>query len=1334
MKRDMFRKYTIALLPFLLLACEKEMSMDNTMVGAPDVRASFQAETKTVLSTDSEGNGTISWLPNEKINVFFNTAGIAYTSSNTEPATKTTFTTDAQVSLADLESGIVWGLYPFDASAKSDGSHIMTRFSGKQSGVPGTFDTDFYPLLAHSTSTDLSFYNVCGGIKFSLSRDDIYKIVLRSNANEALAGQISLSIKEGYPQAEVLSGEQEITLTPKNGAVFQKDQYYYIVCLPGKLSQGFQMDFYSEKGEKATYKKDEAFAVKRAVFAKKDHIDESVDEWIDNPEMTGGKRSGLYLGITGFNQELYTYPITRLNEVTIYDFDSFVNDLQMKNGSLLCYGVDFSIDRLKEAVFPDDLCAVALVTFTDGLDQGSVMMNPTYGNEDNYLEAIQDRIQNENISRHNITAYSVGLKGSDVSDVVKFRDNLRKLASNSDYAFEVKSMSEVNSRLQAIAKNVTAISYIYDLSITIPGQSDGTRIRITFDYASDADESTSYIEGTFRLGDYSLHDVTYHGLSSTSGNTIQGAVNGIFVTFSFDSVRVDNGKTLSPSSISQWAYVSSTGKWQVNSEFDANQNMDIEVTKQSVAVMLVIDCSSSLDYQYYTMQDNVLSFISALQEASYDPYAVSSVRLDYTSKTVYVGDSFQLKAIVGPDSARDKSVLWTTSNPNIAHVDQDGIVTTTGIGEVVITATTMDGGYSANCKVTVKPVPVSGVSLDKSSVTLFEGESLMLLAKVYPDNASNSSVNWKSTNTAVATVDEEGNVTAVSKGTATIRAEAKDGSGKYATCSVTVKRPVSSIVLNKSSLVLSRGASAVTETLTATVSPSDANNKSVTWTSSNTSVATVSSSGVVTGKARGTATITVEASDGKGAKATCEVEVKQLVTGITLEKSSVTLVEGEGIMLTAVVNPENANDPSLKWSSSNPAAATVDDDGNVTAVSLGTATIKAEAQDGSGKYATCSVSVSRPVTSIVLDKTSLVLSRGASIVTETLTATVTPSDASNKTLTWTSSNTSVATVSSAGMVTGRARGTATITVEASDGRGAKATCEVEVIQLVTGITIDKTSLLLGIGDETMLSVTSVLPDNANDKDVVWSSSNSSVATVDNSGRVIAMGGGTATINATANDGGGAYASCSVKVKNPCPSGAVDLGLSVYWATCNIGANTPEEFGNHYAWGETETKPSFTLDSYKFRISGTTMTNMKLSKYNSSKTYGTVDNKVVLEAVDDAASVLLGKEWRMPTKAEFEELLSNCTQEWTTYNGVDGCKFTSKKAGYTDRWVFFPAAGYYNMGEHRGAASYGHYWSSSLYTEIPTRAWELMFHQGEVLIQGYDHLRYFGRSIRPVYEE
>ena len=446
------------------------------------------------------------------------------------------------------------------------------------------------------------------------------------------------------------------------------------------------------------------------------------------------------------------------------------------------------------------------------------------------------------------------------------------------------------------------------------------------------------------------------------------------------------------------------------------------------------------------------------------------------------------------------------------------------------------------------------------------------------------------------------------------------------------------------------------------------------------------------------------------------------VESVSLDKTEYTFnTIGNTLTLTATVLPADATDKTVTWTSSNASVATVDSEGKVTAVSKGTATIRATANDGSGEYASCSVTVIRPVATIELDKTSLVLYRGSSNVTETITATVNPSDASNTTVTWSSSNTSVATVSSSGVVTGISKGTATITVTANDGSGAQAACEVEVKQYVTSITLDKTSLSLVIGDEAAISVTSVLPENANDRSVAWSSSDNSVASVDNNGKVTAKAKGNATIMVTANDGSGISASSTVFV---CPAVAVDLGLSVYWATANIGAASPEEYGDYYAWGETEPKEIYYWSTYNF---GTSESG-PFSKYNTSSSYGTVDNKTVLEPEDDVAHVKLGGSWRMPTDAEWTELRENCT--WTWEYTPQGYTVTSKVNGNT---LFLPAAGYcgdysYPMSTNSSAS----YWTRTL-ASYSSSAYYLYGNVNSTPEVDTDS-RYYGRSIRPVLVE
>ena len=186
---------------------------------------------------------------------------------------------------------------------------------------------------------------------------------------------------------------------------------------------------------------------------------------------------------------------------------------------------------------------------------------------------------------------------------------------------------------------------------------------------------------------------------------------------------------------------------------------------------------------------------------------------------------------------------------------------------------------------------------------------------------------------------------------------------------------------------------------------------------------------------------------------------------------------------------------------------------------------------------------------------------------------------------------------------------------------------------------------------------------------------------------------------------------------------VDLGLSVKWATCNVGANSPEEYGDYFAWGELEPKETYNWSSAYKWCKGSLKT---LTKYNTNSSYGSVDNKTVLGATDDAAHANWGGSWRMPTDAEMTELREQCTWTWTTENGVNGYKVTSKTNGNS---IFLPAAGYRWDGSLNYAGSSGSYWSSSLNTDTPSRAWGVDFSSDSV--SRYGSNRSCGQSVRPV---
>lgn len=191
---------------------------------------------------------------------------------------------------------------------------------------------------------------------------------------------------------------------------------------------------------------------------------------------------------------------------------------------------------------------------------------------------------------------------------------------------------------------------------------------------------------------------------------------------------------------------------------------------------------------------------------------------------------------------------------------------------------------------------------------------------------------------------------------------------------------------------------------------------------------------------------------------------------------------------------------------------------------------------------------------------------------------------------------------------------------------------------------------------------------------------------------------------------------------------VDMGLSVKWATCNIGATKPEEYGNYYAWGETETKSTYSWTNYRFRASGDSPDNVKFNKYSTDRIYGINDCRNTLELEDDVANVKWGGKWHIPTEKERDELYNNCIWTWTTLNGTKGYLVTSKKPGFTDRSIFLPAAGFIDDTGLHYDGSFGAYWSSSLVTDC-RYVWYLNFDSEK--IQMYGSLRYYGFSIRPV---
>lgn len=343
----------------------------------------------------------------------------------------------------------------------------------------------------------------------------------------------------------------------------------------------------------------------------------------------------------------------------------------------------------------------------------------------------------------------------------------------------------------------------------------------------------------------------------------------------------------------------------------------------------------------------LLVAVLLLQGCANDEQNVSQIIIDYPSATIRVGDELALKATVIPETITDK-VEWMSEDNDVATVSEDGVVTAVGEGATSIVASL--GDVVAKCELTVSEGGISGVIIDEEHIELMLDESFTLTATVIPGNTS--AVEWESSDASVATVSDEGTVTAVSYGEAIITARCGDGSAE---CTVSVvERPVESVTLDyeEYDLIMKRSFQ-----LNATVFPENADNRTVTWESSDESVAIVSESGEVTGLSIGSAYII--ASSGMK-KVRCKVNVLGIpVESIVLNATELELGVGARYKLTATVLPEDAEDKKVTWSTSDESVVSLyfgSAAGDITAQSYGEAIITAEC---SGVKATCTVKVVR---------------------------------------------------------------------------------------------------------------------------------------------------------------------------------------------------------------------------------------------------------------------------------------------------------------------------------------------------------------------------------------
>ena len=342
------------------------------------------------------------------------------------------------------------------------------------------------------------------------------------------------------------------------------------------------------------------------------------------------------------------------------------------------------------------------------------------------------------------------------------------------------------------------------------------------------------------------------------------------------------------------------------------------------------------------------------------PRLVQAISLNATQKNLIIGESFAFTATAMPENATNRNVIWKLVSGDAISLSNTGVIQAKKVGEALVRAEAADGsGITAECKVVVKPRLVQAISLNATQKELIIGDSFTLTATLSPENATNHNVVWKLVSGDAISLSNTGVIQAKKVGEALVRAEAADGSGVAAECKVVVKpRLVQAISLNATQKEVIVGDSF---TLTATLSPENATNRNVIWKLVSGDAISLSNTGVIQAKKVGVALVRAEAADGSGITAECKVVVKpRLVQAISLKLEKDTIDVGEHFTVTAYVFPKNATNSTLQWSVSDPLLLKHLGAGSFEALKTGSATITAQARDGSKQEASCRIEIVPP--------------------------------------------------------------------------------------------------------------------------------------------------------------------------------------------------------------------------------------------------------------------------------------------------------------------------------------------------------------------------------------
>ena len=1235
MKKSLF----FAAMLLAVAACTRTQELDIP-AGNLTLKAVTEgsALSRTVIDSDTH----VFWEPNDAIAVFSGEKSGKFVASLTSPSATATFTgslgTDAWPEAMD-----VWAVYPYAEGASFDGETITTVLPSEQVARAGSFGKEMNLAVAHSTTSTLQFYNVGGGIRFSLGEEGITEVVLEGMDGEVLAGKVKVGFQDGLPAIlDVTEGRSSIKLTPPEGESFEKDKWYYIVAIPGALEKGFKFHF--QKADQLGARVfDKAVTVKRSIYGKLTHADEGA----------------TYATVSDEN---IVFKDDLVKSIVVKYFDtSGDGELSYREAAVvLSFLVDESETRSEDGeggkvsvfagtgitTFDELVYFTGLTRIEDGAFAGCTELTSITIPEN--IVSIGDNAFNGCTNLESITVMSETPPSIGTDAFANTGDCPIVVPAGAVETY-VSAWSEYAERIEPTKYPVPEA---VDLGLSVKWASfnlGASKPEEYGDYFAWGETEPYYISLDpleWKEGKEKGYDWASYKWSMGSGTTLtKYSPNPLY---GFDGFT-DERFALDPEDDAAVAHLG--GKWRMPlaSEFaelrdqctwtwtTRNGVKGYEVTSNTNGNRIFLPCSgawhhlsnwSAGQYGYFWTSSVIAGTPSSAYGVNYyyseyyssysvaffvddrsgglpvrpvygDPVEpisvhVGSVSLDRSDIELTVGQSTRLLATVLPEDATEKSLFWMSSDTSVATVYSNGSVAGAGAGTATITATTVEGRKVATCRVTVKDYP--------SSLPVPEMVDLGL------------SVKWGTFNLGASKPEESGDYFAW--GETMPKAEYLESNYKWCNGSLNA--------LTKYCDTSSYGDNGFTDMKTVLDPEDDAAHVFLAdkW------------------------------------RMPTRSEFNELCNHCTWELTTRGGVQGY------TVTGHNGNSIFIPLAGYRHAGYTP--------------------PQNIGEFWTSSLQTGAP--------------RQAWHV---------------------ASNLDTYFANNGQYPYGEIR---------SEGLTIRPVYGDPPVQ-VESITLDKENVTLYLGGTSTL-VATVLPENATDKTIRWSSDKKSVVTVSQDGVIKAVGMNDifgigmdwATITATAVESG-KTATCSVTVL-AVPE-AVDLGLSVKWAPSNLGALGPTDPGDYFAWGETTPKSVYDWTTYQW-CEGS---NVTMTKYCLSTDYGLdgfADMKSVLDPEDDAAHVYLGDKWRIPTASELQELCDQCTWEWSTLVDMEVYIIT----GPSGNSITLPVAGYKMFSYRNNFGSWGNVWSSSLVDS--ERGSTVSFWSSNHMLTTRE--KCFGQNIRPVYAE